>query len=231
MGVALISPSLSVALTPLPSVPSASSIFKGTQTTTVNEDTTVFTEVDIGVPHPKRVVVLGLYGGNSATVSATVNGIPPAYMARSSFCAVAIFPVPVGETALITVTTTFSQHKVVAVWIDYPQNDAPLDSAANVASGITPVTLSDLKVQYGGVVFFACFEPTAVETFTVTWTGTDAVIVDVNSSIESFSSYVMGRIPIVSGSDLDDLTVSVTNGGGKRLSAVSLGPSPPTLGN
>jgi hypothetical protein len=199
------------------------SIYKGTLTTTADEDTTTWLLVDIGAPHPDRVVVLGVYSGGTGVFTVFVNGDAPSSFSESSFSGVAVFPVPSGTTATIAVTASLSQRKAVSVWVAYPKTAAPLDSGASLATAMSDVTISDVQVQAGGEIFFACSENiTAVETFTVAWTGPDSPIIDVNASIESFSSYIMGRVQVTADSELDDLTVSVTNGGAKRLAVVSL---------
>ena len=70
-------------LNPLPPVPSREPLYLGTLTSTADEASTIWPDVNIGEPHPKRVVILATYQGQTNTPTATIQGLTAA---RGSVC-------------------------------------------------------------------------------------------------------------------------------------------------
>ena len=118
-------------LVPFPRpVPSLTPIYKTTLTTTTNETTTEWTGVDIGTPHPKRIVILATYHGIAAAATCTVAGFPLNSVQQNSAHEFSIMSVhvPTSETtATITVSATGSIRKAVAIYVAYPRIIFPLD--------------------------------------------------------------------------------------------------------
>lgn len=225
----MISPAFSMILNPMPPVPSLIPVPKTTLVTTTDEDTTLFPAVDIGVPHPKRVVFLAAHPGGSVTVStaATVNGIQP--IARTSISQVIIlaFAVPCGLTANVSFTHPGSGRKVVSVSVAYPKSPFPIDSAGALAGTTSPAIATDLKVTPNGFVLYAGYSATTANTLTVTWSGPDAVPApDYHAVPEAASATIItGTIPLITvGSDLDDVTITALLSGTKAIIAASWGP-------
>ena len=69
----LFAPALSL-IDRLPPVPSLVPVYKSTQTTTTAETVTTWLNVDIGVPHPKRVVIAALAKGHANISAMTIGG-------------------------------------------------------------------------------------------------------------------------------------------------------------
>lgn len=210
----------------LPPVPSATVVYKGTQTTTTNETTTTWTGIDIGTPHPKRIVILAVYIGVGTSASATVNGISSYHRTQVTTHEFAIFAhqVPCGTTADIAVTAAASTRKAAAVYVAYPRNHMVLDDGTDTANSATDAVISNVKVQAGGFLIYAGGQNATLGTFTTTWTGPDAVTEDVDAQLESAASYTMGRIDTTVSSDQDDLTLAESVSGTKRLVCASWGP-------
>ena len=212
----------------LPPVPSRVALYKTTLTTTTNEDTTTWTGVDIGVPHPKRLIVLAAMGGANAAVTGTVNGYPAGavFQGATTAWALLVFPVPVDTTATITVTTSGSARKTVGVYVLYPQNHIPLDWGSDSANTTTDANIANLQVQAGGCLIYAGGQVATLGTFTTTWNGVDAVTEDIDAQIEAFGSYTSGRIAVTESSSASDLNMAESVSGAKRLVAATWGPPP-----
>jgi hypothetical protein len=216
------------AIAPIPPVPSRVCEYKGTLTTTTNEDTTTWTDVDIGTPHPKRVVVLMAYAGAAAATSTgSINGIPLTAEGASSVFVVGSALVPNGTTATLVLTTASSLRKAVSVYVLYPENHARIDRLTDTASGTTDAVLPNLDVVAGGTLIYAGGQNAVLGTFTTTWSGTDAVTEDVDAQLEGVASYTMGHIsPISVSSNEDDLTLAESASGAKAFIAITYGPPP-----
>jgi hypothetical protein len=210
-------------LSPLPPVPSIVPIPTALLTSTVDEDTTTWTDVDIGIEHPHRIVVLAfMRGATSGTPTATVNGIPAIVPTLALQAAgIQFLQVPSGSRATITLTNAGSVRKAVQVYVAYPNEPIPIDAVRAFNTSTSDAVAADLKVMRNGFVIYAGGQLTAQSTYTVTWSGTDAVTEDVDATLESVSSYTMGRILVTAGSDLDDLTLAASLSGTKAIVAVS----------
>lgn len=213
-------------LAELPPVPSTVPIYKTTLTTTTNETTTTWTAVDIGTPHPKRIIVLACWMGVTVTAaSSTVNGIPHYTYPRTTLNDFTIMAVrvPNDTTATITASHASSLTKAVAVYVYYPKDHTMLDSGSATGTTTTNATVADQKVQAGGCLIYVGGQNATLGAFTTTWTGPDAVTEDIDAQLEA-GSYTMGNIVVSVSSDTHDLTLAETVSGTKRLAAMTFGP-------
>jgi hypothetical protein len=210
----------------LPPVPSLVPIYVTAQTTTTNENTTVFT-FDIGTPHPKREVVVGLLNGISAATTVQVNGLSPVAIEDNDggtrLVNTHVFQVPNGLTAEVAVTATGSTRKAVAVWIYYPNRPFALSLGSSSTGSTTDATAS-LAVQAGGAIFYVGAQNATLGDYTTTWGGTESVVEDVDAQLEATSSYTMGHVNILT-SSTNTLTLAESTSGSKQLSALVLGPA------
>lgn len=212
----------------LPAVPSRTPIYKSTVTTTTDETTSTFTGIDIGTPHPKRLVILACYHGVAAAATATVNGIPHQTRSQNTaheFSILAV-AVPNGTLGDIAVSATGSLRKAVSVYIAYPQNHLPRFTGAVSAATTTDANAANCPVSASGFLIYAGGQHATLGTFITTWTGADAVVENVDAQLESAASYTMGHIVITTSSDLDDLNMAESASGTKRLSVGTWGPPP-----
>lgn len=205
----------------LPPVPSTVPIFKTTVTTTTDENTSTFTDVDIGVPHPLRLVILAVYQGQTNQPSSTVNGIPHQTRIHSSEFGILSQCVPTGQTATITVTAASSVRKAVSVYVAYPRNHIPLDFAIGSAAAGSSATAADVKAQAGGFLIYSGGQNATLSTFTVTWNGVDGTSEQVDAQLEGVASYTSGLINFTQSSDGDDLSLAASTSGLKRIAAAS----------
>ncbi len=212
---------------PLPRVPSVFPIYKTTLTDTANANSSTFNAVDIGVPHPKRLIVLAVFHGVAAACTATINNTNM-HRIQNTAHEFAIFhlQVPVGTTADIVVTATSSIRKAVSVYVAYPNNPIPLDSATATANTTTNANAADQKVQANGFLIYSGGQLATLGTFTTTWNGTDAVVEDVDAQLEAASSYTAGHINITNSTDVSDLDMAESTSGTKRLVVGTWGPPP-----
>ena len=219
------SPALYLATRPLPVVPSTTLTYKSTQTTTTNEDTTTFTGVDIGTPHPKRIVIIAGMCGVNAAVSATCNGIPHYHLTQQAArqFAVLAFQVPNSTTASLAITSVSSARKAFSVYVAYPADHTVLDFGTDNRAGTTDATVTNLKAMNGGFIVYAGGQTATLGTFTTTWGGTDAVTEDVDAQLEAVSSYTTGRINITVSSDTLTVTLAESVSGSKDLACCSWG--------
>lgn len=221
-------PVLGAVLKKLPKVPSLVPIYKVTLTTTTDETTTTFTGVDIGLPHPKRVVVLCILGGvSNSNATSRVNGYDQYFTTgggTSLTSNITAHIVPNDTTATIEVTRTTSARKAVSVYVFYPENPIPLDSSAAPANTTVDANLVKLKVQAGGCLIYAGSQLATLGTFTTTWDGTDGVVEDVDAQLEATSSYTAGHINVTVSTDNSNLNLAESVSGTKCLAAVTFGP-------
>jgi hypothetical protein len=209
-------------LRPLPPVPSKTVLYKGALTTTTDENTTTWSNVDIGVPHPKRIVVLAAFLGVSANPTCTVANRSFYFGVRQNEFTVLAFLAPCCALADIVLTAASSIRKAVGVYVFYPDNHIQLDSGAVSAATTTDANLADLQVQKNGVLIYCGGQLATLGTFTTTWNGTDAVVEDADAQLESASSYTFGHINITVDTALSDLNMAESTSGTKRLAAVTL---------
>jgi hypothetical protein len=214
----------------LPPVPSRTPIYKTTLTTTTDETTTTWTGVDIGEPHPNRLVILVSYvGAATATPHPVVNGISAGgfITANNEFNLYAI-SVKTGTTATVTVSGAGgSARKAVSVYVAYPENHMPLDSGNATANVGTDANVANIKVQAGGFLIYGGGQHATLGAFTTTWNGAggESVTEDVDAQLEATASYTMGRIAtILRSDDLGDVNMAEDTSGTKRLVVVSWGP-------
>lgn len=213
-----------------PPVPSLIPIYKTTLTTTANEDTTVWTGVDIGLPHPKRLIVLAGYRGVSVSFNPTqvsVNGIQACETERAREWLLAAVPEPTGmKLAEISVTGTGSVRKAVSVWVYYPERLPTQDDffgVGNVA-GTTDANVANVTARAKGCLLYAGGQTATLGTFTTTWGGADAVVKDVEAQLESATSYTAGHINFTVSSNTNAINMAESNSGTKNLVAMSLPP-------
>lgn len=215
-------------LSDLPPVPSRFPIYKGQLETTTDETTTTWTDVDIGQPHPQRLIILSCFHGVAASVSGTVNGYKVTRLIQGSsgfFNAIITFLVPTGLTATVTVTANSSIHKGVGVYVAYPKNPIPIDFGVATAGGVSDATVSNIKVQKDGFLIWTGAQLSVVGSLSATWNGADTATEDYESQIEVTSTYCNGQINAISvSSDNDDMTLAETAGGTKHLHVASWGP-------
>jgi hypothetical protein len=216
-------------LAKLPPVPSRTCVYKSTQTTTTDENTTTWTGIDIGTPHPKRVVILAVYHGVAASCTATVNSIPSYFRAQNTAHEVSIHcvQVPNGTTADIAVTAVSSLRKACSIYVFYPENHLPIDSGTATANTTTNANVADQKLVNGGCLVYVGAQHATLGTFTTTWNGTDTLSEDVDAQLEAAASYTMGKIAqAIISSDVNDVDLAESASGTKRLAVVTLGPPP-----
>lgn len=210
----------------LPPVPSLTPIYKGVSTTVTNEDTSTFSSIDIGVGHPKRVVIVAAYHGVAAACTVTLAGKPAYYREQNTAHEFSLhaFQVPDGVLAEIAVSATSSIRKAVAVYVAYPRNHLPLDGGTATANVGTNANVANLKVQAGGFLIYVGGQHATLGTFATTWNGVDAVTEDADAQLESAASYTMGRVVVTESTDLSDLDLAESVSGTKRLVATTWGP-------
>lgn len=238
MHLALARRSVALGLLGIPRVPALDPIYKGTLTTTTNETTTTWTGVDIGTPHPRRVVVLACYHGVAAAVTGRVNGVDNFVRVQNTAheVGILIFPCPHGWTASVEVSATSSLRKAVSVYVLYPRSFLPVDSGTATANTTSDATVSNMqaRMMWGGISntkagdvascgIYVGAQHATLGTFTTTWVpnpaGAQATVTeDVDAQLEAAGSYTMGRITkFMVGSELSDLTLAESVSGTKRL--------------
>lgn len=215
----------------LPPVPFAGVAYKSTQTTTVDENTTTWTDVDIGEPHPKRIVILGISKSNTTQLfSVLVNGISAQHIVTQNEWTIYVAQVSHGALATLRVQYLAGTptRKAVSIWVAYPNNHIPLDFGGATANTSTPATIANLKVQAGGFLVYAGGQNAISGSFTTTWGGVDAVVEDADAQIET-GTYTSGHINATRSSDIDDLVMTQAVSGTKRIVAATWGPPPPSI--
>jgi len=217
-----------LATTRVPNAPLVGCQYKSTQTITTDETTSTWNAVDIGTPHPDRIVILAIFAGvNGDVTAASVNGIPFFHKTRINEFAICACRVPNDTTARIEVSATSSIRKAVSVMVAYPQNPIPLDSGTATANTTTNANVADQKVQRHGCLVYAGGQLATLGTFTTTWNGTDSLVEDVDAQLESASSYTAGHINITISSDTSDVDLGESASGTKRLVVCTWGPPRP----
>lgn len=213
----------------LPPVPSTVPIYKTTVTDTANANASTFTGVDIGVPHPKRIVILAVFHGVAAACTATVNGKNCDMRVQNTAHEFSIFSVelPIGLLGDIVVTAASSIRKAVSVYVAYPKNPMPIDSGTATANTTTDANVANMKCQAAGFLIYSGGQLATLGTFTTTWNGAggESVVEDVDAQLESASSYTAGHINILRSDDLGDVNLAESTSGTKRLVAATWGPS------
>lgn len=228
----MLAPPLRAVLGKMPPVPSKDPVYKSTQTTTTDENTSTWTAVDIGVPHPRRIVILACYHGVAAACTGTVNGIAQYYRNQNTaheFSQLA-FQVPVGTTADITVTAASSIRKAVSVYVAYPRNPIPLDAGTDTANTTTNAVVSDIEVVASGFFIYNGGQHGTLGAFSITWSPGDPGTEDVDAQLEAAASYTAGNGRIATSSTTGDFTLAETVSGTKRLVVTSWGPPVPYAG-
>lgn len=207
----------------VPSAPFSGSQYKTTVTTTTDETTSTFTSIDVGTPHPDRLVVLACHHGvNAAPSGATVAGLAAYLIVTINEFTVFAVRVPNNvTTTTITVSAASSIRKAVSVYVCYPCNRIPLDFGTGSGTTTTNAVITNLEVQAGGCLIYAGGQHATLGAFTTTWSGVNAVVENVDAQYESASSYTMGHIQITESTTQSDLTLAETVSGTKRLAAVT----------
>lgn len=238
MHLALARRSVALGLLSVPRVPSVDPIYKTTLTTTTNETTTTWTDVDIGTPHPRRVVVLAGYHGVAAAVTGRLNGVDNFMRVQNTAheIGILIFPCPHGWTATVEVSATSSLRKAVSVYVLYPGSVLPVDSGTVSANTTSVAGVNDMqaRMMWGGISnskaadvsscgIYVGAQHATLGTFTTTWVpnpaGAQATVTeDVDAQLEAAASYTMGRITrFMVGSELGDVNLTASTSGTKRL--------------
>jgi hypothetical protein len=198
-----------------------------TQTTTTNQTTTTWSGLDIGVPHPKRVVVVGYFSGATNESTVTLNGLSPVALENNNdgtrYTNTYVFSVPSGTTGELIASTSGSSRKAASIWVYYPHQPFAISSGQDSATGGTLLTAS-LTVQAGGAIFYTGELSAVLSTVTTTWGGTESVVEDVDDQLEATSTYTMGHINILT-SSVNTLTLTPVDQAAKQLSAIVLGPA------
>jgi hypothetical protein len=211
----------------MPPVPSLTPVYMSTQTTTTDQATTTWSGLDIGVPHPKRVVVVGYFSGATNASTVTLNGLEPVALENNNggtrYTNTYVFPVPSGTTGELIASTSGSSRKAASIWVYYPNRPFAISSGQDSATGSNPISAS-LTVQAGGAVFYTAECSAVLSTFTTTWGGTESVVEDVDAQHEATSTYTMGHINILT-SSVNTLTATPVDAAAKQLSAIVLGPA------
>lgn len=216
----------SLILRKLPKVPSTIPIYKTSVTTTTDETTSTFAGIDIGVAHPKRIVIACVYHGVVGGPTATCNGIPGYRISNAGHeGAVFVFLVPTGTTATITVTMTGSLRKAVSVYIAYPYDPLPLDSGTSSATTTTAAAVNSFKVQKNGFFIYNGVVDAGLVTFSTTWGGGDTPTENVDAQLEAVGSYTAGLCLNTVSSDASNFTMSASVSSTKRLVAASWRPA------
>lgn len=225
----MIAPLIRNILFRLPPVPSKDPIYKGTSTDTVDQTTSTFNNIDIGVPHPRRVIILACFHGVAAAVTGSVNGNSSWLRAQNTAheSGILAFLVPIGTTATITVSATGSVRKAVSVYVAYPESHIPIDSGTATANTTTNANVANQKVPAGGFVIYAGSQLATLGTFTTTWNANGTLTEDVDAQLEATSSYTHGRVTgITQSSDTGDVGLAESTSGTKRLAVMTFGPPP-----
>lgn len=213
---------------PIPPTPVVASPYKTTLTTTTNETTTTFSDVDIGTPHQRRIVILAYYCGVAAFADGTVNGIAQHFRLQSSIHEFGImsFFVPLDTTATITLSAASSIRKAVSVYVIYPNNHMWVDGSVVSANTTTDANIADIAIQAGGCLIYVGGQHATLGDFTTTWNGTDTLVEDVDAQLESASSYTTGSIAsAVVSSAISDINMAESVSGQKRLAVATWGPA------
>lgn len=230
----MLSRALSSALA-MPAVPSRAVIYKTTLTTTTDESNSTFSSVDIGVPHPRRIIILAIFKGVATTASAwlhsSANVTKFHRAADNGSHEVAIYFLPwAGNSTVetIVVGATSSLRKAVGVYIAYPYDPLPIDSGTATANTTSDATVTNMATAGGGFAIYAGCQQSTLGTFTTTWNGAgaEAVTEDVDAQLESASSYTFGHIDIVQADAQGDVTLAESTSGTKRLAVATWGPPP-----
>jgi hypothetical protein len=219
-------------LTQWPKAPLLTPSYQGTQTTTTDETTTTFSGIDIGLPHPDRLVILAVYHGVAASCTATVNGIPSFFRAQNTAHEVSLHAVrvPNGTTGAIAISATGSLRKACAIYIAYPARHAPWDSGTATATTTTDANVANQKLLAGGFAIYVGAQHAVLGTFTTTWNENGTVTEDVDAQLEAAASYTMGRIATVTiSSDNGDVNLAESTSGTKRLAVATWGPVRQTI--
>jgi hypothetical protein len=211
---------LKAVLQGLPPVPSLTPIYKSTQTTTTNEDTTTFSGVDIGVPHPKRVVVVTGSMGVSVSIgddAVTVNGCATVQCDRAQSCFMATVPVPTGTTANIVCTFVGSARKAAAVYVLYPWWPKPIEVNGVNANLAVDANIANVTAVNKGCLIYGGTQLATLGAFTTTWGGGDAVTENVDAQLEAATSYTSGNINFTVSSNTNAINMAETVSGTKHL--------------
>jgi hypothetical protein len=227
----MLAPLMHIATRRVPNPPFRGVLYKTALSTTANETTTTWTGIDIGVPHPDRIVILAIYQGvNGNIIEPTdVNGIPNTHIKQLNEFGITVHPVPLDTTAIIRVSATSSIRKGVSVYIAYGPAQ-PIESGAISAGTTNPANLNNWKTIAGGFAIYSGGQHSTLGTFTTTWNGTETLVEDKDVQIESAASVTTGNVNNMLASDNTfDLSMSASASGTKRCVGVSFYPPRPGL--
>lgn len=214
----------------IPNAPFRGCQYKTTVTTTTDETTSTWTGVDIGTPHPDRIVVLAIFQGVNGDVTnatTTVNGVQPCHKTRINEFAITVHKVPLGTTATVAVSATTSLRKAVGIFIAYPEIPIPMESGSVSAATTSDAQLLNWRQRDGGFLIYSGGQLATLGTFTTTWNGTDTLVEDVDAQLEAASSYTFGHINTIISTNVNDLIMAESVSGTKRLVACIWGPPRP----
>jgi hypothetical protein len=206
-----------------PPVPSRVPIFKTTLTDTTDADTSTFTEVDIGVPHPRRVVILATMHGVIANVTATVQGSLGRVSSASQssrYTSIMSYRVPKGFTTEIVVTSAASLRKAVGVFVAYPLSHL-IESSDDTTQATTTDAVLTVNGMADGFVIYSGAQLNILGAFGATWSGTDAAVESVDAQLEATSSYSFGYVPLTQTLVGATLTIAETTSGTKHATAAA----------
>ena len=157
--------------------------FRGQYKTLSTASSHTLTDCDIGIPHPKRVVVVSSFGRAVTTTGVTIGGVAATaainYTAVAScFASIWYASVPTGAIGDITVTHVISNVGAqISVWAGYPDSPTPVDALGN-GSGGSNFTLTDLAKTAGGFAVFHQVANTTGAVNNLTGTGPETIVKD-----------------------------------------------------
>lgn len=217
-----IHPALGVVLKKLPKPPFVGCQYKTTLTDTADATVSTWNNVDIGVEHPNRIIVVATFVGVSVGVTTLVQGADRLFTQRIATVCITGHAVPSGTSVTITVSATGSIRKAASVYVAYPYS-IWRDSGSVTATTTTNAVVNDLKSVQNGFLIYAGAQLATLGTFTTTWNGTDAVVEDVDAQLEAASSYTMGHINFTEASnDVHDITMAASTSGTKDFAVITM---------
>lgn len=219
-----IHPALRTVLKKLPKEPFVGCQYKTTLTDTANATLSTWNNVDIGVEHPNRVIIIVAFVGVNITATTIVHGVGLSQRARLAEGQITSHLVPTGKSVTITVSAVGSVRKAVSVYVAYPASISK-DSVTVTAATTTNAVSGTLKSIKNGFLVYIGSQVATLGTFSTTWGGTDAVTEDVDAQLEAASSYTSGHINFAGASnDTFKLTLATSASGTKNLVVLTMGP-------
>tara|TARA_R110000823_G_scaffold241850_8_gene366477 strand:- start:72 stop:734 length:663 start_codon:yes stop_codon:yes gene_type:complete len=191
------------------------------KTSTSTANPVVITLVDIGDPHPQRMVAVlintGGSIGESDVLTCTIGGVSTTVVHERS-AAICYAKVPTGTTATVSFTWSgaLDQTNLLAYRFN-TRETTTLDAVT--ASVFGNHTIADVECEDGGVVLWCTGYPGTTGTITASWNGTDSLVYD-TAHLGSGMSNRKGHVLPTETSTIRDLPV--TTGGVGNLGTIVL---------